>query len=505
MAATRSLRGRFARRHALGVFVASVLLAGVLLGTERTVALRALQRQADDVASIAVRVLAQAGTERFTGIFVTGDSALGPSLSPAVLRTLTALPGYVLVADGPRLLFASAAVRDLEAADRATFVEAATTLLSASRPAAYVQLRDQELYVKLQVADVDPRVGSVGRHAPLRVAAAASTDALSLGQLDAFLPIALAILLITLVSAALAWSVVGAELEPLDRLAANLEDIRHGRSLHRRVRQDDEVAEVDRLAETINAMLARLEASFVALRRFTADASHELKTPLAVFRANIERAMSAPQAVPEQLAPLEDALAESARMADLVESLLTLARADEGRYDIHREPVALEPMILEMFETATILGEAAGVTVTLLGTEPVQVAGEAARLRQLFLNIVTNALKYTPAGGRVSIGLSRRGDQAAIVVDDTGIGIAAPDLPFVFERFWRADRSRTRAGEQSGGFGLGLAIAEWIAQAHGGTITVASRPGRGTTMTVVLPIEGRPEGGSRVQESLTDR
>jgi signal transduction histidine kinase len=500
----RSLRGRFARRHALGVLGASVLLAGVLLGTERTVARRGLQRQADDVAAIAVQILAQAGTERFTGVFVTGDSAVGPALSPAVARTLGALPGYVLVADGPRLLFASEAVRRLGAPDRATFVEAATTLLSATRPAAYVQLRDDEVYVKLQVADVDARGGASTRHAPLRVAAAASTEALSLIRLDAFLPIALAILLVTIVSAILAWGVIGAGLEPLERLQATLEDIRHGRSLHRRLRQDEGVAEVDRLAETINAMLARLEASFVALRRFTADASHELKTPLAVFRANIERAMSAPQAVPEQLAPLEEALAESARMADLVESLLTLARADEGRYDIHREPVALEPMILEMYETGTILGEAAGVTVTLLGTEPLTVAGEASRLRQLFLNILTNALKYTPAGGRVSIGLSRRGDQAAVVVDDTGVGIAAPDLPFIFERFWRADRSRSRA-EPSGGFGLGLAIAEWIAQAHGGSITVASRPGRGTTMTVLLPAEGRSEGAAGLQESLTDR
>ena len=498
----RSLRSRLTRRHALGVFGASLLLTGVLLGTERTVARRALQRQADDVAAIAVQVLAQAGTERFTGVLVTGDSALGPALSPAVVRTLSALPGYVLVADGPRLLFASEAVRRLEAPDRATFVEAATTLLSATRSAAYVSLRDDEVYVKLQVADVPARADAP--HAPLRVAAGASTAALSLLGLDALLPIALAVVLVTAVSAALAWGVVGAGLEPLDRLAENLEDIRHGRSLHRRVRQDDGVDEVDRLAETINAMLARLEASFVALRRFTADASHELKTPLAVLRANIERAMSAPAAVPEQLAPLEEALAESARMADLVESLLTLARADEGRYDIQRDPVALEPMILEMHETASILGEAAGVTVTLLGTEPVTVAGEAMRLRQLFLNIVTNAIKYTPAGGRVSIGLSRRGDEAAIVVDDTGVGIAAADLPFVFERFWRADRSRSRAVEHGGGFGLGLAIAQWIAQAHGGSITVASRPGRGTTMTVLLPLE-RGDGSAALQESLTDR
>jgi signal transduction histidine kinase len=116
------------------------------------------------------------------------------------------------------------------------------------------------------------------------------------------------------------------------------------------------------------------------------------------------------------------------------------------------------------------------------------------RLRQLGLNLITNAVKYTPAGGRVSLGLSRRGEEAALVVDDTGVGIAAPDLPFIFERFWRADRSRARGGER-GGFGLGLAISEWIAHAHGGTITVASRPGRGTTFTVLLPLDiGGPDG-----------
>ncbi len=131
--------------------------------------------------------------------------------------------------------------------------------------------------------------------------------------------------------------------------------------------------------------------------------------------------------------------------------------------------------------------------MVLTGTESLTVPGEATRLRQLGLNLVTNAVKYTPAGGRVAIGLSRRGEEAAIVVDDTGVGIAAPDLPFIFERFWRADRSRSRAGER-GGFGLGLSIAEWIAHAHGGTITVASRPGRGTTFTVSLPLEPRGEG-----------
>lgn len=146
----------------------------------------------------------------------------------------------------------------------------------------------------------------------------------------------------------------------------------------------------------------------------------------------------------------------------------------------------MEPLVAEMIETATILGESTGITVRRLGMEPATVSGDPDRLRQLLLNIVTNAIKYTPRGGTVSIGLECRGDQVAVTVDDTGVGIASVDVPFIFERFWRADRARSR-GER-GGLGLGLSIAEWIAQAHGGTITVASRIGRGTTFTVQLPL-----------------
>jgi two-component system OmpR family sensor kinase len=249
---------------------------------------------------------------------------------------------------------------------------------------------------------------------------------------------------------------------------------------------DSDENELDRLAATINAMIERLEGSFAGLRRFTADASHELKTPLTVLRADIERVMQSPAVALDQLQPLEEALAETARMADLVDSLLTLARADEGRFDIHRETIALEPMVREVHETALILGEASGVNVELVELTPTTVSGDPVRLRQLFLNLVTNALKYTSRGGSVSIALERRGEDVAFIVQDTGLGIAAADLPFIFERFWRADRARSR-GSERGGFGLGLAIAQWIAHAHGGNITVASRLGRGSTFTVAIP------------------
>ncbi len=176
-------------------------------------------------------------------------------------------------------------------------------------------------------------------------------------------------------------------------------------------------------------------------------------------------------------------------MSDLVNSLLTLARADEGRFDLHREPLDLSALVADVYETAAILGETAGLTVTLAAHEGGIVHGDVTRLRQLFLNLVTNAIKYTPRGGRVEISLSRRPQtsEVAFAVRDTGIGIAAADLPYIFDRFWRADRVRSRSGER-GGFGLGLAISQWIAQAHGGTLTASSRLTRGSVFTVTLPL-----------------
>jgi two-component system, OmpR family, sensor kinase len=275
---------------------------------------------------------------------------------------------------------------------------------------------------------------------------------------------------------------------PIEQVIDEVEAITDGRSLHRRVHVDESVGdEFTRLSGTLNAMIARLEASFGALRRFTADASHELKTPLTVLRADVERAMSVSGDPAEQLVALEEALAETTRMADLVNGLLTLARADEGRLDLFREPVALDALATDVFETAQLLGEPAGVTVTMDPPASVVVPGDRERLRQLFLNLITNAIKYTPAGGSVTLALEHDAHQAKFFVRDTGMGIAAADLPHVFERFWRADRVRTRGGERSG-FGLGLPISQYIAHAHGGNLAVQSRLGRGSVFIVTLPL-----------------
>jgi Signal transduction histidine kinase len=182
------------------------------------------------------------------------------------------------------------------------------------------------------------------------------------------------------------------------------------------------------------------------------------------------------------------------------------ARAGEGRFDIHRTPVELEPLVREVYETAVILGEDAGLTLSLSALENGIVMGDRTRLRQLLLNLVTNAIKYTPRGGHVELAVTHKAnDEVAIAVRDTGIGISAGDQAHIFDRFWRADRARSRASER-GGFGLGLSIAQWIVHAHGGTIAVQSRLGRGTIFTVTLPIvaaeRAQPAARPQVEEAI---
>lgn len=285
-------------------------------------------------------------------------------------------------------------------------------------------------------------------------------------------------------------------LQPVRGITDELEAITDGRSLHRRLEVPLSGDEVSRLAQTLNGMLARLEQSFASLHRFTADASHELKTPLMVLRAGVERSLTNPRTPTEVMVSLDETLGEINRMTELVESLLTLARADDGRAPLPVERTDLRELVAEASETAGMLAESGLLkVVTSMPEEPVWVMVDRRRIREMLLNLVTNAIKYTPASGRVELALSVRSDEAAIVVRDTGIGIASNDLPHIFERFWRADLARTRTGERPGS-GLGLAITKWIAEAHGGSITASSRLGRGTTVTVVLPLRDRDAADS---------
>ncbi len=293
--------------------------------------------------------------------------------------------------------------------------------------------------------------------------------------------------IILMASALLGNWLAGRSLQPVDVMIEELAAVQDGRSLHRRLAVPPGEDEISRLGAQLNAMLGRVEQSFVALRRFTADASHELKTPLMVLRAGVERSLTHPKAPPEIVGVLDETLRQINQMGELVTNLLTLARADEGRAALQIADTDLRALVADVNETADILGEDQQVSVTFeLPTSRVVVAVDAGRIRQLLLNLITNAIKYTPAGGWVVIRLSEDAENVSLQVQDSGIGIAPGDAPNVFERFWRADPARTRTGDRPG-TGLGLAISKWIVDAHGGTINVQSRPGRGSTFTATLP------------------
>jgi two-component system, OmpR family, sensor kinase len=416
-----------------------------------------------------------------------------PDVSGARVRTLTGsaqsivgrIPGYFIVydRDGERI-YTSIGMRQLTLEGRSALLETAERL-TPDGPGALVPVNDELFEGKMLLV---ARRDSTLLPEITRVVAGVPTTIAELGG-DVLIGTMLVVLPLILVGFFTAsYFITGNALQPIEALINEVEAITDGRSLHRRLPANLGSDELSRLGTTLNAMIARLETSFGALRRFTADASHELKTPLTVLRADVERAMHPGSQGSEAMQALEEALQETARMSDLVDSLLTLARADEGRFDLHREPVELGPLVRDVYETAVILGESCGLTVSMAVLEEGIVDGDARRLRQLFLNLVTNAIKYTPSGGRVELSLSHRlADEIAFTVRDTGIGMSAADLSHVFERFWRADRVRSRMSER-GGFGLGLAISQWIAQAHGGRITVQSRLGRGSVFTVTLPM-----------------
>lgn len=492
-----STRARLAAAYAGLLFVTLLAFCAAVYFARRASSYQELGVQASRNAELVLRAMvnAQRSGKRLTA---RDTSRATVSPLPDLRNTLEPLPGYFLVLDSTnRLLYSSSAVRQLPTDQQADLQDLGIDIVL-GREGVLVPLPDTVIGGRmLLVARGDPELQpNISRViAGLPTAQADVAPQLLLGTMFLIAP------LVLLVSAALAYVIGAGAFKPVDRLINEVEAITDGRSLHRRVPTDEVDEEIARLYDTLNRMIGRLQTSFGALRRFTADASHELKTPLTVVRADVERAMHPATTSHERAQALEEAMQEIARMSDLVDSLLTLARADEGRFDLHREPIHLEPLVKDVFETAVILGEDAGVTVALPLVEDAVVLGDATRLRQLFLNLITNAIKYTPKGGHVELTLSlRNNNEVGFAVRDTGVGIAAADLPHVFDRFWRADRARSRRGADGKsapdrtGFGLGLAIAQWIAQAHGGTLTAQSRLGRGSIFTVLLPVA--PAGSS---------
>ena len=241
--------------------------------------------------------------------------------------------------------------------------------------------------------------------------------------------------------------------------------------------------EIGQLIMAFNQTLERLERLFLVQRRFLADVSHELRTPLTVIKGNVALLRRLPGQDLESLDSIEN---EVDRLTRLVGDLLVLSRAESGNLPLTRARTELDALVLEVIGELQVLAKD-HVQLEIGEFDQVQVCADRDRLKQVLVNLVGNALRYTPPGGRVRVNIGKSGKQAHLSVQDSGPGIAPEDLPHIFERFYRAEKARTR-GKDGQGFGLGLSIAYWIVRAHGGRIEVDSRPGEGTTFHIWLPL-----------------
>jgi heavy metal sensor kinase len=274
-------------------------------------------------------------------------------------------------------------------------------------------------------------------------------------------------------------------LSPVDRLTRAAEHIGRG-NLSERVEETRANDEIGRLAATFNEMIGKLEQAFQRERRFTADASHELRTPLAILRGDIEVALRRDRSPEEYRRVLASNLEEIARLTKLTDDLLTLARSDAGEVMLEMEPVRIDRITSEVCDSLAPLAISAGVTLDYrIPDSPVLIEGDASRVKQLVVNLLDNAIKYTPQGGGVRLELRVESGSAVLEVADTGRGIPEDALPRIFERFYRQSDPRDL---RASGFGLGLAISKWIVDAHHGEIEVRSKAGHGSRFDVRLPL-----------------
>jgi two-component system OmpR family sensor kinase len=280
------------------------------------------------------------------------------------------------------------------------------------------------------------------------------------------------------------WFLAGRALRPVEAITVAAQRIAAG-DLSQRLTVRRSSDEVGQLASTFNEMIARLDTSFRQIRQFSTDASHELRTPLTVLKGETELALRRPRSGEDYRLVLESSLEEIDRMTRIVDELLFLSRADLGEVKMESVPVRLDALVEDIHRQATLLGQEHHVQVTPGTVTPATVQGDEFRLRELFLNLVDNAIKYSRPNGKVEISLMSEAGTARLSVSDHGIGIEPEVQARIFDRFYRTDAARAHAKK---GTGLGLSICKWIAEAHHGRIEVQSSPGEGSKFTVVLPL-----------------
>jgi signal transduction histidine kinase len=284
----------------------------------------------------------------------------------------------------------------------------------------------------------------------------------------------------------LGWALTNRTLRRIDVIATAADRVSASEDLKKRLPYDGPMDEIGRLTAVYNQMMCRLEHLFSVQQRFVGDVSHELRTPLTAIRGHVDL-IKRYGMEPDSLEAIES---EVNRMNRMVSDLLLLAKADYGGLTLNTRLVDLDELVSEVYRSARGLTKERNLKLMIREYEPIQIEGDPDRLTQLLLNLVSNAIKFTPDGGEICINLRHTPTEAVLEVKDTGIGISEDDMQRVFDRFFQADTSRVR-GEGLGrgeGVGLGLSIAKWIVDAHHGRITVASKLGEGTTFTVYLPL-----------------
>ena len=279
------------------------------------------------------------------------------------------------------------------------------------------------------------------------------------------------------------WFMAKKALRPIDCMIKELQNI-ETEHLGKRLAQHLAKDEIYELSAVINEMLSRLEKSFNQTRQFTADASHELRTPIAIMKAGIEVALSRQRDIRNYQQVLANTLEDLGRLSKIIENLFILAKADAGRYEIQRERMNLCPVFADIAEQLKLIAEPKNISVFVEKVENAFIEGDELLIRMMLLNLADNAVKYTPSHGTIILSLSKNNAQVKILIKDNGIGISQKDTPHIFDRFYRASESRT---SDSAGGGLGLSICQWIVGSHYGTIAVESELNKGSTFIVTLP------------------
>lgn len=280
------------------------------------------------------------------------------------------------------------------------------------------------------------------------------------------------------------WLLACKALQPVDAMAQVARQITAG-NLSRRIPVRGGRDELGRLAETFNAMIEELENAIQRIRQFSADASHELRTPLTILKGETELALRQARTPEEYQQTLVSGLEEIDRISRIVEELFLLSKADLGEARLEMKPLELAPLIADTVSQMELLAKEKELTLQAEELEPLSITGDRDRLRELLLNLIENAIRYTPSGGKITLSLRQEKKQAAITVSDTGIGIPKKELSKIFDRFYRSDEARALHPK---GSGLGLSICRWIIDAHHGKITVSSESHAGTTFLIRLPL-----------------